>query len=94
MGNDGSLRFPYSIPAGRINIVYQDKACTIPSTVSPILHLLFPSFCCVIPHYGSFNVLPLTLLPITRQQNFRLVQNENDCKRHFIVHLKWKISTI
>ena len=26
--------------------------------------------------------------PITRQQNFRLVQNETNCRRHFKVHLK------
>ena len=30
--------------------------------------------------------------PITRQQNFRLVQIETNSRRHFKVHLKWKIS--
>ena len=28
------------------------------------------------------------------QTNFRLVQIEINCRRHFKVHLKWKISTI
>ena len=32
--------------------------------------------------------------PITRQQNFRLVQIETNCRRHFKVNLKWKISTL
>ena len=31
---------------------------------------------------------------ITRRQNFRLVQIETNCRRHFKVHLKWKISTM
>ena len=34
------------------------------------------------------------LIPITRRQNFELVQIETNCRRHFKVHLKWKISTI
>ena len=34
------------------------------------------------------------LEPITRQQNFRLVQIQTNCRRHLKVHLKWKISTI
>ena len=33
-------------------------------------------------------------LTITRRQNFRLVQLETDCRRHFKVHLKWKIRAI
>ena len=33
-------------------------------------------------------------LSITRRQNFRLVQIETNCRRHFQVHLKWKISTM
>ena len=33
-------------------------------------------------------------LRLTRRQNFRLVQIETNCRRHFKVHLKWKISTI
>ena len=34
-------------------------------------------------------------LPITRKQNFRLVQIETKCRRHFKKHLKWrKISAI
>ena len=33
-------------------------------------------------------------LPITRRQNFRLVQTETNCRRHFKVHAKWKISAI
>ena len=28
--------------------------------------------------------------PITRQQNFRLVQIETNCRRHFKMHVKWK----
>ena len=32
--------------------------------------------------------------PITRQQKFRQVQIETNCRRHFKVHLKWKISAI
>ena len=31
--------------------------------------------------------------PITRRQNFRLVRTEPNCRGHFRVHLKWKIST-
>ena len=31
---------------------------------------------------------------ITRPQNFRLVQIETNCRQHFEVYLKWKISTI
>ena len=31
---------------------------------------------------------------ITRRQNFRLVQIETNCRQHFKVHSKWKISTI
>ena len=30
--------------------------------------------------------------PITRRQNFRLVQIKTNCRRHLKVHLKWKIS--
>ena len=36
----------------------------------------------------------LTLWPITRWQNFRLVQIETNCRWHFKVHLICKISTI
>ena len=32
--------------------------------------------------------------PITRRQNYRLIQIETNCRQHFKVHLKWKISTI
>ena len=32
--------------------------------------------------------------PITRRQNFRLVQIETNCRLYFKVHLKWKINTI
>ena len=32
--------------------------------------------------------------PFTRQQNFRMVQLERNCRQYFNVHLKWKISTI
>ena len=31
---------------------------------------------------------------IIRRQNFRLVQIETNCRRHFKVHLKWKISVL
>ena len=29
-----------------------------------------------------------------RRQNFRLVKIKTNCRQHFKVHLKWKISTI
>ena len=31
---------------------------------------------------------------MTRRQNFRFIQIETNCRRHFKVHLEWKISTI
>ena len=34
------------------------------------------------------------LQPITRRQNFRLVQIETNCRQHFKAHLKRKISAI
>ena len=34
------------------------------------------------------------MLTITRRQHFRPVQIETNCRRHFKVHIKWKISTI
>ena len=40
---------------------------------------------------GSLNWIYNTCSqPITRWQDFRLVQIETNCRRHFKVHLKWK----
>ena len=38
--------------------------------------------------------LNLSQFWITRRQNFRMVQMETNCRQHFKVHLKWKISPI
>ena len=50
---------------------------------------------CKIWHVASSDRLLQNLLhqPITRQQNFRLVQIETNCRQHFKVHLEWKIRT-
>ena len=42
----------------------------------------------------SVHIEQVVAEPITTQQNFRLVQIETNCIRHFKVHVKWKISTI
>ena len=41
-----------------------------------------------------FTVLFQCSCSLTHYQNFRLVQIETNCRRHFKVHLKWKIGTI
>ena len=43
--------------------------------------------------FHCFSVIVKWVKPITRRQNFRLVQIETNCRRHFKVHLKRKIST-
>ena len=43
---------------------------------------------------GYLNHIAPSFPPITRRQNFRLVQIETNCRQHFKVLLKWKISTI
>ena len=48
----------------------------------------------VVPIQFTTNILvkKMSTNPITRRQNFRLVQIETHCRQHFIVHSKWKIS--
>ena len=50
--------------------------------------ILFPQ--CFIPDMNNF----LQFQPITSGQNFRLVQIGTNCRRHFEMQLKCKISTI
>ena len=41
------------------------------------------------PSYSLKVLVLIKLYPITRQQNFRLVQIETNFRRHFKVHIKW-----
>ena len=40
------------------------------------------------------NVECMAFNPLPDDKSFRLVQIETNCRRHFKVHSKWKISTI